>query len=153
MQAINAALLDTIAACGDVNRNVMCSCQPVPIAARTPRRTSWPRDLASTCCRRRAPITRSGSTARSVAGGDEDEVEPIYGRPTCRASSRSCIAVPPSNDVDIFAHDLGFIAIVDEDGKLVGFNVTVGGGMGMTHGEPDTYPRIADVWASARPSS
>ena len=52
--------------------------------------------------------------------------------------------MPPSNDVDMFAHDLGYIAIV-ENGKVVGYNVTVGGGMGMTHGEPDTYPRTADV--------
>jgi sulfite reductase (NADPH) hemoprotein beta-component len=55
------------------------------------------------------------------------------------------VAVPPSNDVDIFAHDLGFIAILDDAGAIAGWNVTVGGGMGMTHGEPDTYPRTADV--------
>ena len=55
------------------------------------------------------------------------------------------VAVPPDNDVDVFAHDLGFIAIVDEDGEVEGWNVTVGGGMGMTHGEPATYPRTADV--------
>jgi sulfite reductase (NADPH) hemoprotein beta-component len=57
--------------------------------------------------------------------------------------------VPPSNDVDVFAHDLGFIAIV-EKGGLAGYNVTVGGGMGMTHGEPDTYPRIAEVMGFCR---
>ena len=53
------------------------------------------------------------------------------------------IAVPPDNDVDIFAHDLGYIAVV-ENGEVVGYNVTVGGGMGMTHGELDTFPRTAD---------
>ncbi len=52
--------------------------------------------------------------------------------------------MPPRNDVDVFAHDLGFIAIV-EDGRIVGYNVTIGGGMGMTHGEPDTFPRLGDV--------
>ena len=60
------------------------------------------------------------------------------------------IAVPPDNDVDIFAHDLGFIAIV-ENGELVGCNVTIGGGMGMTHGEPDTFPRTADVLGFCTP--
>src|SRR5690606_18439599 len=54
------------------------------------------------------------------------------------------VAIPPSNDVDAFAHDLGYIAI-EKNGELAGFNVTVGGGMGMTHGEPATYPRVADV--------
>jgi sulfite reductase (NADPH) hemoprotein beta-component len=61
------------------------------------------------------------------------------------------VAVPPSNDVDVFAQDLGFIAIVGEDDEVVGYNVTVGGGMGMTHGEPETYPRTADVMGFCRP--
>ena len=55
------------------------------------------------------------------------------------------VAVPPSNDVDIFANDVGFIAIVDENGGLAGFNVTAGGGMGVTHANKKTYPRTADV--------
>ena len=52
--------------------------------------------------------------------------------------------MPPRNDVDVFAHDLGFIAIV-EGGRIAGYNVMIGGGMGMTHGEPDTFPRLGDV--------
>jgi sulfite reductase (NADPH) hemoprotein beta-component len=55
------------------------------------------------------------------------------------------VAVPPDNDVDVFAHDLGFVAIVGGDGEILGWNVTVGGGMGMTHGDTATYPRTADV--------
>lgn len=55
------------------------------------------------------------------------------------------VAVPPTNDVDIFANDVGFIAIMDSKGTLAGFNVTAGGGMGVTHGNKKTYPRIADV--------
>ncbi|HSU42644.1 MAG TPA: NADPH-dependent assimilatory sulfite reductase hemoprotein subunit, partial [Casimicrobiaceae bacterium] len=80
---------------------------------------------------------------RLVAGGEPDH-EPIYGRTYLPRKFKIAIAVPPSNDVDVLAHDLGFIAIVD-DGRLAGFNVSVGGGMGMTHGEPATYPRLADV--------
>ena len=66
-------------------------------------------------------------------------------RPICRAKFKVVVAVPPSNDVDVFAHDLGYIAIVDDAGEIIGWNVTVGGGMGMTHGELDTYPRVADI--------
>ena len=76
--------------------------------------------------------------------------EPIYGTHYLPRKFKIVIAVPPSNDVDIFAHDLGYIAIV-ESGKLVGWNVTVGGGMGMTHGEPDTFPRTADVLGFCTP--
>ena len=72
-------------------------------------------------------------------------VEPIYGKTYLPRKFKIVVAVPPSNDVDVFAHDLGFIAILDDDGDIAGWNVTVGGGMGMTHGEPDTYPRTADV--------
>ena len=60
------------------------------------------------------------------------------------------VALPPHNDVDVFAHDLGFIAI-EENGAIAGYNVVVGGGMGMTHGEPDTFPRTGDVIGFCRP--
>ena len=62
-----------------------------------------------------------------------------------RFQFKIAVAVPPSNDVDVFANDVGFIAIVDEKGELAGFNVTAGGGMGVTHGNKKTYPRIGDV--------
>lgn len=55
------------------------------------------------------------------------------------------MAVPPTNDVDVFTNDVGFIAITDDGGNLLGFNVTVGGGMGVTHGNKGTYPRIGDI--------
>src|SRR5258708_20749654 len=78
-----------------------------------------------------------------VAGSGE-EVEPVYGSTYLPRKFKIGFAVPPTNDVDVFANDLGFIAIID-DGRLVGFNVTAGGGLGATHGEPNTYPRLADV--------
>ena len=78
------------------------------------------------------------------------EQEPIYGTHYLPRKFKIVIAVPPSNDVDIFAHDLGYIAIV-EKGKVVGYNVTVGGGMGMTHGETDTFPRTADLLGFCTP--
>jgi sulfite reductase (NADPH) hemoprotein beta-component len=87
-----------------------------------------------------------------VAGGEppEDE-EPMYGRTYLPRKFKTVFAVPPSNDVDVFAHDLGFIAIADDDGRLAGFDVTVGGGLGMTHNQIETYPRLADVLGFCRP--
>jgi sulfite reductase (NADPH) hemoprotein beta-component len=79
-----------------------------------------------------------------------DEVEPLYGPTYLPRKFKIAVAIPPYNDVDIFANCLGFIAIV-EAGQLVGFNVTVGGGMGMTHGNEKTFPRLADVLAFCTP--
>ncbi len=85
-----------------------------------------------------------------IAGGEEEVVEPIYGKTYLPRKFKTVVAVPPSNDVDVFAHDLGFIAILDKQGKVTGWNVSVGGGMGMTHGEPETYPRTAEVMGFCR---
>jgi sulfite reductase (NADPH) hemoprotein beta-component len=80
-------------------------------------------------------------------GEDPVDDEPVYGRTYLPRKFKAVVAVPPDNDVDVFAHDLGFIAVLDGEGNVEGWNVTVGGGMGMTHGEPATYPRTADVMA------
>ena len=69
------------------------------------------------------------------------EKEPIYGSTYLPRKFKIGIAVPPSNDIDVYSQDIGLIAIVD-NGELVGFNVTVGGGMGMTHGNTNTYPQL-----------
>ena len=143
IQGLNDAMLDTIAACGDVNRNVIASVNPWQSAAPCRGQRAGAARSARTCCRAAAPGTRSGSTASSVAGGEEED-EPIYGRTYLPRKFKIGVALPPHNDVDVFAHDLGFIAI-EQGGRIVGYNVVVGGGMGMTHGEPDTFPRTGDV--------
>jgi sulfite reductase (NADPH) hemoprotein beta-component len=79
-----------------------------------------------------------------------DELEPLYGTTYLPRKFKIAMAIPPYNDVDVFAHCLGFIAIV-EGGKLLGFNVSVGGGMGMTHGNEKTFPRLAEVIAFCKP--
>jgi sulfite reductase (NADPH) hemoprotein beta-component len=79
-----------------------------------------------------------------AAGNAVQDHEPLYGPTYLPRKFKIAIAVPPSNDVDVFAHDLGFIAIADENGQLAGYNVTVSGGMGMTHNNKKTYPRLAD---------
>jgi len=146
MQAINAALLDTLAACGDVNRNVMAVANPFLSKAHA---EAW--DLARAISTHLLPRTGAyheiwldGEKVEDNSGPAGAGEEPIYGAHYLPRKFKTVVAVPPSNDVDVFAQDLGFIAIV-EDGKVAGYNVTVGGGMGMTHGEPDTFPRTADV--------
>ena len=148
IQGIHAALLDTIAACGDVNRNVIASVVPQHAAVHE-------QVLATT----RAISTHLLPHSRAwheiwiddeqVAGGEEED-EPILGRTYLPRKFKIAVAVPPHNDVDAFAHEIGLIAIV-ENGVVVGYNVAVGGGMGMTHGEPDTFPRTGDVIGFATP--
>jgi sulfite reductase (NADPH) hemoprotein beta-component len=149
MKAIDAALLDTLAACGDVNRNVLASTNPHQSRAH-----KAALDLARSISEHLLPQTAAYREiwldGEKVVGG-EDVVEPVYGRTYLPRKFKTVVAVPPSNEVDIFAQDLGFIAILDEAGEVKGWNVTVGGGMGMTHGEEDTYPRTADVMGFCRP--
>ena len=144
LKQIDAALLNSIAACGDVNRNVMCGANPDQSRAHVAALA-----LAQAVSDRLTPRTPAYREiwleGERIAGGEEKVVEPIYGKTYLPRKFKTVVAVPPSNDVDVFAHDLGFIAVVDGNGDIAGWNVTVGGGMGMTHGEPDTYPRTADV--------
>ncbi|MGH7945217.1 MAG: NADPH-dependent assimilatory sulfite reductase hemoprotein subunit [Opitutaceae bacterium] len=145
IQQVNlAAHLNTIAACGDINRNVMCNpnANLSSLHAEVLRVT---RALSDHLLPRSRAYHELWVDDQLVAGG-EPEAEPIYGRTYLPRKFKIVVAVPPSNDVDIYAHDLGFIAIV-EAGRLIGFNVTVGGGLGMSHNQIETYPRLADVMA------
>ena len=144
LKSIDAVLLNSIAACGDVNRNVMCNPNPSQSRAH-----ATALELARTISDHLTPRTPAYREiwldGERIAGGEDEVVEPIYGKTYLPRKFKIVMAVPPSNDVDVFAHDLGFIAILDEAGDVSGWNVTVGGGMGMTQGEPDTYPRTADL--------
>ena len=151
MQAIDAALLDTLAACGDVNRNVLATCNPHLSPAH-----GEALDLARKLSEHLLPKTGAyheiwldGEKVEAAKSGGT-EAEPIYGKHYLPRKFKTVVAVPPHNDVDIFAQDLGFIAIVEKN-RVVGYNVTVGGGMGMTHGELDTFPRTADVLGFCTP--
>jgi len=142
IQAIHAAMLDTIAACGDVNRNVICTPNP----ARGPVHDEA-LAMARAISARLLPKSRAWHEifidGAPVAGGEEED-EPILGRTYLPRKFKIAIAIPPLNDVDAFAHELGLIAI-ERDGHIVGYNLAIGGGMGMTHGEPDTFPRTGDL--------
>ena len=144
MKTIDAVLLGTIAACGDVNRNVMCNVNPEQSEAHAAS-IELARALSDHLTPRTPAYREIWLDGEKIIGGEEEVVEPIYGKTYLPRKFKIVVAVPPSNDVDIFAHDLGYIAILDDKGAIAGWNVTVGGGMGMTHGEPDTYPRTADV--------
>ena len=141
MRALNAALLDSIATCGDVNRNVMASANPVESGVQA-EVADWARRLSEHLLPRTRAYHEIWLDGAKLAG--TPEVEPLYGASYLPRKFKAAIAVPPSNDVDIFSQDLGFIAIVEE-GRLAGFNLTVGGGLGATHGDAATHPRLADV--------
>ncbi|TQK53262.1 sulfite reductase (NADPH) hemoprotein beta-component [Brevibacillus sp. AG162] len=144
IQEVNEALLSTLAACGDVNRNVMCN--PNPYESEVHQEVyEWAKKISNHL----DPRTRAYheiwlDEEKVVDSRDGVEQEPIYGPVYLPRKFKIGIAVPPANDVDVFSQDLGFIAI-HEEGRLLGFNVAVGGGMGMTHGDPKTYPQVARV--------
>ena len=149
MQAINTALLDTVAACGDVNRNVMCNPNPYQSRAHAAA-LELARAISDHLSPRTGAYHEIWLDGEKVVDTQEGE-EPIYGRHYLPRKFKTVVAVPPSNDVDVFAQDLGFIAITGENDEVVGYDVAVGGGMGMTHGEPETFPRTADVMGFCRP--
>jgi sulfite reductase (NADPH) hemoprotein beta-component len=146
MQAINAALIDTVAACGDVNRNVLASANPVETRAH-PVVHDWARRLSEHLLPDARAYHEIWLDGEKLVG---EAVDPLYGATYLPRKFKAAIAVPPINDVDVFAHDLGFIAVV-EDGQLQGFNLTVGGGLGATHGDAETHPRLADVVGFLKP--
>jgi sulfite reductase (NADPH) hemoprotein beta-component len=151
LKKINAVALDTIAACGDDTRGVMAVSNPHQSKIH-----AEAFDLARRTSLHFKPKTNAYYEifldGEKVAGeGERDDVEPIYGKTYMPRKFKIGFAVPPSNDIDVFSQDLGFIAIVGKGGAIEGWNVAVGGGMGMTHGEPETYPRIADVLGFCRP--
>ncbi|MFT4198110.1 MAG: assimilatory sulfite reductase (NADPH) hemoprotein subunit [Pseudoxanthomonas sp.] len=143
MQAINAAALDTVSACGDVNRNVLGASNPLQSRLHA-QVYDWAQRLSAAFL----PTTRAyyeiwlDQEKLADSGREED---PLYGTAYLPRKFKMAVAVPPLNDVDVFANDLGLIAIVDGNGNLAGFNVAIGGGMGASHGDPATYPRLGNV--------
>lgn len=139
MKKINDSVLDTIAACGDVNRNTMCN--PNPCQSSIHKEIN---DYATAISNHLLPQTHAYHEiwldGEKVLDSSE-EVEPMYGKKYLPRKFKIGIAVPPTNDIDVYSQDIGLIGIIEDD-QLVGFNVTIGGGMGMTHGNTDTYPQV-----------
>ena len=144
IQEINDSLMDTLAACGDVNRNVMCN--PNPYQSEVHGEVyKWAQKLSNDLSPKTNAYHEIWLDGEKVVDSEETlEVEPMYGALYLPRKFKIGMAIPPNNDVDVFSQDLGFIAILEDD-QLVGFNIAVGGGMGMTHGDPETYPQLARV--------
>lgn len=140
---INDALLTTIAACGDVNRNVMCNPNPYRSAVHE-EVYAHAVALSEYFKPRSRAYYEIWLDQQKVVSSPDEEQEPLYKRRYLPRKFKIGIATPPNNDIDIFASDLGFI-VIEEGGELRGFNVCVGGGMGATFGDSSTYPRLADV--------
>lgn len=145
MQAINRALMTTVAACGDVNRNVMCSSLPTQSEYHKEvwacSKTISDHLLPSTSAYHEIWLTDDDGKKSQVAGDAVQDFEPLYGPTYLPRKFKITIAIPPHNDTDVYAHDVGLIAIKGDDGRLVGFNLLAGGGMGATHNNKKTYPQ------------
>ncbi|MGA3144397.1 MAG: NADPH-dependent assimilatory sulfite reductase hemoprotein subunit [Verrucomicrobiota bacterium] len=146
IKKINESLLSTLAACGDVNRNVL--------APPTPAYTSARQQVFEDCVRVAGalrPQTRAyhaiwidGVQLNLDDPANKDFTDPLYGKTYLPRKLKIAFVIPPVNDLDVFTNCLGFIAIV-ENNQRIGYNLAVGGGMGRSHGNEQTYPRLADV--------
>ncbi|RTL61523.1 MAG: NADPH-dependent assimilatory sulfite reductase hemoprotein subunit, partial [Pseudonocardiaceae bacterium] len=147
LQGLREVLLDTKAACGDDTRGVMATVNPLVSKAHAEvyalAKQASEHALHRTGAYREIwyEEERDPSTVKKVPDGSE---EPFYGRTYMPRKFKIGFAIPPSNDIDVYSQDLGLIAIV-ERGKLEGFNVAIGGGLGRTDQAPKTYPRLASV--------
>ncbi len=170
IKSINEALSSTLATCGDVNRNVTAPSNPpvdsIGVAvdedafaitrALLPRTTAYHSiwvegvqldlGLGEKIAKARASVDQANPYMPPPADTDESgaPVDPLYGKTYLPRKFKTGFAIPPNNDTDIFTNDMGFVAVI-ENGKLVGYNLLVGGGLGTSHGNKLTYPRLADV--------
>jgi len=142
IQGMDSALMDTIAACGDVNRNVMSHANPAESELHA--------EVYETA-RQISEHLLPSSTAyheiwldKKLIADSKKDIEPIYGDRYLPRKFKITVVIPPYNDSDVFSQDLGFIAIVEKK-KIIGYNVAVGGGMGSTFGIPEAYPRLAEI--------
>lgn len=142
IQAFNTAKLDSIAACGDVNRNVIVSSHPQisPIHQQIYEYA----DKISTLL-----LPKTQSYYEVFIDGEKiyersAEADPLYEDRYLPRKFKIAIAIPPSNDVDVFANDIGLIAVIEND-VLKGFNIAIGGGLATTHGNPNTYARLGSI--------
>ncbi|MDB6130458.1 MAG: nitrite and sulphite reductase 4Fe-4S region [Verrucomicrobiales bacterium] len=145
MKTLNENLMTTIAACGDVSRNVMAP--PTPATSPFVEEVLEDARHISTTLLPKTPAYHQiwvEGTQLDLGNEAKDFVDPLYGKTYLPRKFKAVMGIPPLNDVDLFTNCLGYIAII-ESGKLVGYNLTVGGGMGVSHGNAQTFPRLADV--------
>lgn len=147
MSEFNKVHLDSIAACGDVNRNVVCGAHPKYSAIH-----EEVFEYAGKISEYLLPKTKAWYEIwlDEEKLAEVNEEDPLYQDRYLPRKFKIAIAIPPYNDVDVFTNDIGLIAIIEKN-KLVGFNVAAGGGMGTTHGNPETYPRLGTVFGFVKP--
>lgn len=140
IRGINDAFIDSLAACGDVNRNVLCNANPLE--------SIYHEEVYKDAVSVSNHLLPKSQAYHEIWLDEEkvadvkEEKESIYGNTYLPRKFKIAIAIPPHNDVDINGNDLSFVAII-ENKKLIGYNVLIGGGMGCTHSTPGTYPQIA----------
>ena len=146
MKSLNEALMSTIAACGDVERNVMAPPTPAtsPLVDHVLAEARKLSDALAPKTKAYHTIWLEGKELDLNTESNASFVDPLYGKTYLPRKFKTAFAIPPVNDIDIFTNDLGFIVIA-EQGKLIGYNLLAGGGMGMSHGNVQTFPRLADV--------
>ncbi len=142
IQAFNAAKLNSIATCGDINRNVLCSSHPgeSPIHEQI---FAYADKISELLLPKTRAYYEIWLDEEKLIDKKEEE-DPLYQDRYLPRKFKIAIAIPPNNDVDVYANDLGLIAVI-EDNKLIGFNIAIGGGLATTHGNPETYARLATV--------
>ncbi|MFQ3264848.1 MAG: sulfite reductase (NADPH) hemoprotein beta-component [Colwellia sp.] len=141
-QTLHSVGLDSIATAGDVNRNVLCTSNPVESTLHQ-EAYEWATKLSEHLLPKTRAYAEIWLDEEKVETTEADQVEPILGSNYLPRKFKTTVVIPPNNDIDVHANDLNFVAI-SEGGELIGFNVLVGGGLAMTHGDTGTYPRCAD---------
>ena len=146
VKKINECLLSTLAACGDVNRNVLAPATPAYTKAREEVYADAHKVAMALAPQTKAyhSIWIDGVQLDNDAAENKNFVDPLYGKTYLPRKFKIAFVIPPVNDLDVYTNCLGFIAVVEND-KLIGYNLAVGGGMGRSHGNEATYARMADV--------
>ncbi|HTZ21588.1 MAG TPA: NADPH-dependent assimilatory sulfite reductase hemoprotein subunit [Opitutaceae bacterium] len=147
VKGINDSLLSTLAACGDNSRNVLAPPTPATNGLGTQVHEHARKVALAVAPRTQAyhSIWIDGVALNLEEPANRDFVDPLYGKTYLPRKFKIAFVIPPLNDIDIFTNCCGFIAISDAEGRLLGYNLTAGGGMGRTHGNAATFPRLADV--------
>jgi sulfite reductase (NADPH) hemoprotein beta-component len=149
---LNETLVTTVGACGDVERNVMAPPTPAtsPLVDRVIQEARKLSHALNPRTKAYHRIWLEGQELNLSEAENKGFVDPLYGRTYLPRKFKTAFAIPPLNDIDIFTNDLGFVVIA-ENGELIGYNLLAGGGMGMSHGNAQTFPRLADVLGFFRP--
>lgn len=142
IKSFSEALLDSIATCGDINRNVLCSAHPNQSPLHE--EIFGYADQISTLLMPKTKAYYEIWLDEDKLADKKDEEDPLYQDRYLPRKFKIAIAIPPNNDVDVFTNDLGLIAVI-ENNELKGFNIAIGGGMSTTHGNPATYARLGTV--------